>query len=113
MSKMSSKTVNIGICGLGTVGSGTFAVLGENAALIAERAGAPLQVVHVGARRDHPDCDLSSGPGVLDIFDFLCFQNSFVIGEKYACDCDTSTGFGVCDVFDFLCFQSAFVAGCP
>jgi len=53
------------------------------------------------------------GNYVLDIFDFLCFQNSFVNGEPYACNCNTSTGRGVCDLFDFLCFQNAFVAGCP
>ena len=61
----------------------------------------------------YPDCDISTGIGVLDVFDFLCFQDSFVGGELYACDCDTSTGLLVCDVFDFLCFQSAFVGGCP
>ena len=59
------------------------------------------------------DCDQSTGSGVLDIFDFLCFQDAFVGADPYACDCDTSTGVGVCDIFDFLCFQSAFVAGCP
>ena len=58
----------------------------------------------------YPDCD---GSGVLDIFDFLCFQNDFVTGNSYACDCDTSTGPLVCDMLDFLCFQTAFVAGCP
>jgi Concanavalin A-like lectin/glucanases superfamily len=61
----------------------------------------------------YADCDTSTGAGVLDVFDFLCFQNSFVSGAAYACDCDTSTGAGVCDVFDFLCFQNAFVGGCP
>jgi hypothetical protein len=61
----------------------------------------------------YADCDLSTGVGVLDIFDFLCFQNDFVTAASYACDCDTSTGQGVCDIFDFLCFQSAFVGGCP
>ena len=60
----------------------------------------------------YADCDKSTGVGVLDIFDFLCFQDSFVSSEPYACDCDTSTGQGVCDIFDFLCFQKAFVAGC-
>ena len=55
----------------------------------------------------YPDCDQS---GTLDIFDFLCFQNSFVVGEPYACDCDPDPA---CDIFDFLCFQNAFVAGCP
>jgi Metallo-peptidase family M12B Reprolysin-like len=61
----------------------------------------------------YADCDQSTGAGVLDIFDFLCFQNSFVAGMSYACDCDTTTGPLVCDIFDFLCFQDAFVAGCP
>ena len=55
----------------------------------------------------YADCD---GNGALDIFDFLCFQNSFVAGEPYACDCDPDPA---CDIFDFLCFQNAFVGGCP
>ncbi|MCH8270787.1 MAG: hypothetical protein IH985_06205 [Planctomycetes bacterium] len=58
----------------------------------------------------YADCDQS---GTLDIFDFLCFQNSFVNGDSYACDCDTTTRPLVCDIFDFLCFQNAFVGGCP
>jgi len=55
------------------------------------------------------DCDTSTGSGVLDIFDFLCFQDAFVTMGPYA-DCDGNTVF---DVFDFLCFQDAFVTGCP
>jgi len=61
----------------------------------------------------YADLDTSTGAGTLDIFDFLAFQNAFVLGELAACDCDTSTGWLVCDIFDFLCFQSAFVNGCP
>jgi hypothetical protein len=61
----------------------------------------------------YADCDKSTGNGVLDIFDFLCFQNSFVSADPYACDCDTTTGPLVCDIFDFLCFQNAFASGCP
>ncbi len=61
----------------------------------------------------YPDCDTSTGPGVLDIFDFLCFGNRFAANDPYACDCDTTTGPGVCDIFDFLCFGNAFNAGCP
>jgi hypothetical protein len=61
----------------------------------------------------YADCDTTTGVGVLDIFDFLCFQNRFDAGASYACDCDTTTGVGVCDVFDFLCFQNEFAAGCP
>ncbi|MCH8271535.1 MAG: hypothetical protein IH985_10050 [Planctomycetes bacterium] len=58
----------------------------------------------------YADCDQS---GILDIFDFLCFQNAFVSGEPYACDCEIVSGLGTCDIFDFLCFQNRFVAGCP
>jgi trimeric autotransporter adhesin len=61
----------------------------------------------------HADCDSSTGQGVLDILDFLCFQNRFAAGSAYACECDTSSGPGVCDVFDFLCYQNEFAAGCP
>jgi hypothetical protein len=61
----------------------------------------------------YPDCDTQTGPGVLDIFDFLCFGNRFSFGDPYACDCDTTTGPGLCDIFDFLCFGNAFNAGCP
>jgi hypothetical protein len=64
-------------------------------------------------RECYPDCETSSGAGVLDIFDFLCFQDEYLRATPYACDCDISSGPGVCDVFDFLCFQDAFVAGCP
>ncbi|MCH7960741.1 MAG: hypothetical protein IIC49_00255, partial [Planctomycetes bacterium] len=63
-------------------------------------------------RTCYADFDGSTGVGVLDIFDFLAFQASFVEGAPSACDCDTSTRSGVCDVFDFICFQAAFAAGC-
>lgn len=61
----------------------------------------------------YADCDQTTGPGVLDIFDFLCFGNKFDQRDPYACDCDLSTGPGVCDIFDFLCFGNAFSQGCP
>ncbi len=61
----------------------------------------------------YPDCDTSTGPGIFDIFDFLCFGNRFEANDPYACDCDTSTGQGVCNILDFLCFGNAFSAGCP
>jgi hypothetical protein len=61
----------------------------------------------------YADCDTATGPGILDIYDFLCFGNRFAVGDPYACDCDVVTGPGVCDVFDFVCFGNAFGAGCP
>lgn len=54
----------------------------------------------------YADCD---GSGVLDFWDFLCFQNQFAAGDPGA-DCD---GSGVLDLFDVLCFQNEFAAGCP
>lgn len=61
----------------------------------------------------YADCDASSGSHILDIFDFLCFQNHFANQHGYACDCDTTSGPALCDIFDFLCFQNRFVTGCP
>jgi hypothetical protein len=46
--------------------------------------------------------------GTLDLFDFLCFVNTFNAGDLGA-DCD---GTGSLDLFDFLCFTNAFNAGC-
>ncbi len=66
---MSSNLVKIGICGLGTVGSGTFNVLNRNAQLINAHAQAELEVIHIGARRDNPACDIGKIRVSRDIFD--------------------------------------------
>jgi len=63
------KPVKIGICGLGTVGGGTFNVLAKNAAIVAARAQVPLQVVHVGARRNNPACEMGDTRVSRDIFE--------------------------------------------
>ena len=65
------KPVHIGICGLGTVGGGTFNVLQRNGDLISARAQTDLVVVHVGARRDNPDCELGQTRVSRDIFDVV------------------------------------------
>ena len=62
------KQVNVGICGVGTVGSGTINVLARNSAEINSRALANLNIAHVGARRDNPSCDLSGYKRSQDIF---------------------------------------------
>lgn len=59
------------------------------------------------------DCDTSTGLGIVDIFDLVCFMERFNIGHALACDCDTLTGPGRCDIFDVLCFQAAWGDGCP
>ncbi len=56
----------------------------------------------------YADCDQSQGAGILDINDFLCFQERFARQDLYT-DCNVD---GKHDIFDFLCFQDAFVRGC-
>lgn len=75
------KSVKIGICGLGTVGSGTFNVLAENSDLVAARGLAPVEVVHVGARRDNPSCDTAGVKVSRDIFDVVKDPDVDVIVE--------------------------------
>lgn len=65
------KQVNIGICGLGTVGSGALGVLVENADVIEARACTSVVVSHIGARRDNPNADTSALKVSRDIFDVV------------------------------------------
>ena len=62
------KAINIGICGLGTVGAGVVNVMQRNVASIAARAGREVLITHIGARRDNPACDLGSTKISRDIF---------------------------------------------
>ena len=91
-------------------GCHTLAVGSKSGSSTRLRAGEPPKRLRSTNRRGG---GTSTGPGVLDIFDFLCFQNRYDQGVPYACDCDTTTGPGVCDIFDFLCFQNAYDQGCP
>ncbi|MBC7192517.1 homoserine dehydrogenase [Marinobacter sp.] len=65
------KDVNVGICGLGTVGGGTFNVLTRNAKLIAGRAGCNIRIVRVASRRQRDDIDLGGIPFTSDVFDVV------------------------------------------
>ncbi len=49
--------IRLGLCGIGTVGGGVLDLLRRNGETLAGRAGAPLDVVHVGARRDRDGVD--------------------------------------------------------
>jgi homoserine dehydrogenase len=63
--------MQIGICGLGTVGSGAYNLIAENGGEIQRRIGQAVTVAQVGCRRDHQDCDLSSTSVSRDIFDVV------------------------------------------
>jgi len=65
------KDVNVGICGLGTVGGGTFNVLTRNAAIIAGRAGCNIRITRMASRHSRDDLDLGSVPFSTDIFDVV------------------------------------------
>lgn len=62
------KPVKVGLCGLGTVGSGTFNVLQRNLQEISARAGTAIELIHIGARRDNPACDTTGYKVSRDIF---------------------------------------------
>ncbi|OMG63373.1 homoserine dehydrogenase [Stutzerimonas balearica] len=62
------KPVKIGICGLGTVGGGTFNVLKRNAEEIARRAGRGIEVAQIATRHANPRCDTGDTPITDDVF---------------------------------------------
>ncbi|MEJ2045019.1 MAG: homoserine dehydrogenase [Reinekea sp.] len=75
------KPVNVGICGLGTVGAGTFNVLQRNLDDITRRAGRAVRISHVGARRDNPNCDLTGVRISRDIFDVVKDPDVHIVVE--------------------------------
>jgi len=62
------KPVKVGICGLGTVGGGTFNVLKRNAEEIARRAGRGIEVAQIATRQLNPKCDTGSISITDDVF---------------------------------------------
>lgn len=65
------KPVKVGICGLGTVGSGSFNILQDNAEEITRRVGRSIEIGQVGARRDNPMADTTNINVTRDIFDVV------------------------------------------
>ncbi|WP_460755840.1 homoserine dehydrogenase [Marinomonas epiphytica] len=65
------KPVKVGICGLGTVGSGTLNILRDNSNEITRRVGRSIVIEQIGARRDNPSCDTSGIQITRDIFDVV------------------------------------------
>ncbi|WP_185266412.1 homoserine dehydrogenase [Halopseudomonas xiamenensis] len=68
------KPVKVGICGLGTVGGGTFNVLQRNAEEIARRAGRAIEVTHIATRHPNPSCNIGDNVQVCD--DALALVNN-------------------------------------
>ena len=75
------KTVKIGICGLGTVGSGTFNVIARNQAEINARAGCNIEITQIGARRDNPAAETSKANVTRDIFEVVSNPDVDIVVE--------------------------------
>ena len=63
------RPIRIGICGLGTVGGGTFNVLMRNKREISARAGCDIVIEQIGARRDNPNCNTAGFNVTRNVFD--------------------------------------------
>jgi len=66
---MSHKPLNIGICGVGTVGIATIEILRKQRETLLSRSGRSLLVSHVGARREHTDHDYGDARVSRDVMD--------------------------------------------
>jgi homoserine dehydrogenase len=66
---MSHKPLNIGICGVGTVGIATIEILQKQRETLLSRSGRSLLVSHVGARREHIDHDYGDARVSRDVMD--------------------------------------------
>ena len=66
---MTQKTINIGICGLGTVAQGLLALLAEANEVLEARVGGAIKVVHVATRTAKPNVDVLGAYESRDVFD--------------------------------------------
>ncbi|ERL52214.1 homoserine dehydrogenase [Halomonas huangheensis] len=71
----------MGICGLGTVGGGTFNVLTRNADDITRRAGRPIVIEQVAHRSLNPACDLTGIRTTTDVFEVASNPDVDVVVE--------------------------------
>ena len=65
------KPVKVGICGLGTVGGGTFNVLKRNAEEITRRVGRSIEVIQIAARETNPQCDTTGVTVTDNVFELV------------------------------------------
>lgn len=65
---MLKEQFNIGICGLGTVGGGTYTLLREKQAEITRRVGKTLKVTHIASRKQNPNMAMTDVRFSSDVF---------------------------------------------
>ena len=66
---MSRKPLNIGVCGVGTVGLAAIRILQDQQATLLARSGQAMVVSHVGARREHPHHNYGEARVSRDVLD--------------------------------------------
>jgi hypothetical protein len=88
--------------------AGTYDCLISNECGITTSNGAVLTV----GNSCYANCDGSTAAPILNVNDFICFQQKFAAGDSYA-NCDGSTAAPILNVNDFICFQQQFASGCP
>ena len=81
--------IRVGICGFGTVGSGTFTVLQRNGADIAARVGRDVLVTHVGVRRGNLRCETAGVRTSRDVFAVVRDPEIDIVVELIG-GCDTA-----------------------
>ena len=75
------KPVKVGICGLGTVGGGTFNVLTNNAKDIARRAGRDIIIEQVAMRHPNPAVEIGSVKTTEDVADVISNPDIDIVVE--------------------------------
>ncbi len=81
MSKEAPKAFNVGICGLGTVGCGTLALIQGNSDELCRKLGRKLQVTHVATRTPKTDLNTDGMQVSSDIFDVVADPEINVVVE--------------------------------
>ena len=66
---MTTRTIKIGICGLGTVGQGVIALLSEGTEVLNNRVGGTIELVHVATRTPKPEVDKLCARDSRDVFE--------------------------------------------
>jgi len=66
---MTTRTIKIGICGLGTVGQGVIALLSEGTEVLNNRVGGTIELVHVATRTPKPEVDTLGARDSRDVFE--------------------------------------------
>ena len=87
------KPVKVGICGLGTVGGGTFNVLQRNAEEISRRAGRGIEVAQIATRTPKPQFQTTGIAITNDVFDVATNPEIDIVIDRKSTRLNSSHGY--------------------